>query len=258
MDAEYDDVVKGLKDGFQQAINAGPGRQITLQLQSTRGRSYSVPVTVPTTLDQNQWASAVAAPIFVARCAAYNAQSNCQGDLTRVPLLMKTLRLFSGRILADISPAATPSASTQLAQSTLATVPPQIVTQAQRVASQVQQTGQVPQIVTPTWIQQNSPPLTAPPVGVIPYGATQNFAPVATNLPPQQDATAGILQSLLSMQSGSQAASMVSPPAQALVAQVAAEGVQQTPQGPPQMPKWLLPVGIGAGALLLVLLMKRK
>lgn len=60
---------------------------------------------------------------------------------------------------------------------------------------------------------------------------------------------AALMQALLA----NQGASMVSPAAQSVVREAAAQGVEQTAAGPSALPSWALPVGIAAAGLLLVL-----
>jgi hypothetical protein len=62
---------------------------------------------------------------------------------------------------------------------------------------------------------------------------------------------------LISAMMANQGASMSSPAALDVVRQVAAEGVEQTSAGPSALPKWALPVGLGAGLLLLFVMRKR-
>lgn len=76
----------------------------------------------------------------------------------------------------------------------------------------------------------------------------------ATNLPPAASETAGLLQTLLAQQG----TSLMSPQAQSILSDVATEGVQQTAAGPPSIPKWAVPVGIGAAALGLLLFMRKR
>jgi hypothetical protein len=142
------------------------------------------------------------------------------------------------------APAVQPSVA--VATEPTAAVPAAIAQDASVVAQQVIAQGQPPALVTPTI--PNVPP------GMIPFGSAQGFAPVATGLTPQQDATAGILQSLLSRQG----TNMVSPESQQILSDVAAEGVEATPAGPSKLPGWVIPAGIGVGGLLLFMAMRKR
>ena len=253
MDQTYNDFVADLKSGIRQALAAGLSRAVTLTINNPSGKTYSVPVNVPPNLDESAWTVAVTIPIFINGCGAYNDRNQCTADVSRVPNMQKALQLMTGRVLADMVPAAVPNVSTQIAQTPLAMVPPGIVNNAQVLAQSVQRAGVAPSLVTPINYLQNTP---APGYNMIPYGAAQGFVPSQTTLSPSQDATAGILQSLLSMQ-GNQSANMVSMPAQSLLADVAAQGVQQTRQGPAPIPAWAIPAGIGAGILLLFAILRK-
>jgi hypothetical protein len=61
--------------------------------------------------------------------------------------------------------------------------------------------------------------------------------------------TAALMQAMLA----NQGTNMVSPAAQGIVSQAAAEGVQATPAGPSALPVWLIPAGLAALALPFIL-----
>jgi hypothetical protein len=129
------------------------------------------------------------------------------------------------------------------------------VQDARNIANQITQANITPTVVAPVVPTVASPSMGIP-VTPIPLAPTTGFSAANTNLPPAQDMTAGILQTLLS---NAGQANMVSPEARQIVADVAAQGVQQTPQGPSNLPAWVFPASIGAGALLLgVMFLKRK
>ena len=81
--------------------------------------------------------------------------------------------------------------------------------------------------------------------------------PVAAVITPAAtpvDTTAAVLTTAIS----GDGVNLVSPPAQALVADVAANGVQQTPYGPPTLGSELLVPGLIAGAALILYLVLKK
>lgn len=72
----------------------------------------------------------------------------------------------------------------------------------------------------------------------------------------QQGASPDVAEVLSYMLAQNAGANMQSPPAQQLVREVAAQGVEQTAAGPSPLPPWLLPAGIGAVVLVGVLAMR--
>lgn len=130
--------------------------------------------------------------------------------------------------------------------------------------------AQAPSAQVPATISQAANQLVAGTPGVPALGipnaqissvATPSGLSPATvaQLTPQQDTTAALLAQILANQN----ANMVSPQAQQLLANVAANGVQQTPYGPPvggiDLSQWILPGAVvGGGVLLYMMLGKKK
>lgn len=250
------------KQAIAAGLKAGPGQMVSVPIVAPNGPRFTFSYRSPTSLDQTAWNDACTMPLFIMWVSQTNPANLAQRDAQK-PLIRKTYKLMTGRILTDLVPAAAPSPSTQIAQTGTAVVRPAIVNQAAQIAAQIRAGGVVPQLVTPppsaaptsSWNQASAPQTYQ---SVIPYGGSASYAPTPTTLPPSADATAGILQTLLSMQQGNSQANFVSPAAQNILADVAAEGVQQTPQGPSSLPPWALPAGIAAAGLLLFTLMRRK
>jgi hypothetical protein len=151
--------------------------------------------------------------------------------------------LLADKLMADLG---AQSVSQQVANNPVVNVPAPIAQQANVVANQIVQGGVAPQLVAPT----NVPPISstdgtyAQPGLVsyqntpIPYGASSNYFPSSSYLPPTIDATAGTMQTMLSQQG----VNMTSPASQQLLQDVASEGVQKTTAGVSSVPAWLLPI----------------
>jgi Glycine zipper len=172
------------------------------------------------------------------------------------PAAQKVFALMIDKATADALPA---SLSTSLANAPIVQVPAPVAQAAAPIVAAAVASGTVPQLQAPAGV---STPTTLQTV----YGDSVGNpidAPINQQLPAtsaltaQQLATAGLMQQLLS-QGG---ANFTSANATQLLADIAANGVEASPQGPPitnALPSWLLPVGlIGGGALLLVMLLKK-
>jgi len=168
-----------------------------------------------------------------------------QGYTDHVPPLNVALAPL---LQTTAAPSASPSVA--LAQSPAAVqVAPAITAAGQQLAAQVvpaSASGSAPSLGVPS--AQIS--AVATPAGVTP--------PAVVPVTQQQDTTAALLQQILANQ---QNANLVSPQAQQLLANIAANGVQQTPYGPPpggiDLSQFLLPGAILGGGLLLFLALKK-
>jgi hypothetical protein len=182
----------------------------------------------------------------------------------------KVFALMIDKATADLAPPST--LSTQLANAPIVNVPSAIATAATSLANsaltgvgggcpggncsmgqaQVPQISTQPggpavaQITTPAPLNNDNVNMAATPTGIT--------GPITQALSPVQDTSAALLQLLLAQQG----ANMTSPKATQLLADIAANGVAQTPQGPSSMPSWLLPVGIAGAALLAILFIAKK
>jgi len=162
-----------------------------------------------------------------------------QGYTVMYPLLNAALAP-----LLQTTAAPSKSPSVALAQAPAAKIPAPIAAAASSVAAQVAASPAPLPAVAPVAVISS----VATPVGVTPA----TVAPLTT----QQATTASIMSSTL----GSDGINMVSPAAQQLVSDVAANGVQQTALGPPSaddLSEWILPGALIAGALLIYLAMKK-
>lgn len=104
----------------------------------------------------------------------------------------------------------------------------------------------VAQITGPVPLNNDNVNMAASPAGV--------SQPITQALSPIQDTSAALLQQLLQQQG----ANFNSPGATQLLADIAANGVSATSQGPSSLPSWLLPVGLAGAALVTILLMSKK
>jgi hypothetical protein len=250
------------KDGYKNPdCFAGPLAQTivkgylakTVPLSATTAQVYNS-IVVP-------WLKSGAGGIFTwAPYAAENAANgNIQGlmvtalvdrYLAGLPVTRADMPEYAGQGYTDHEPtlnvalasllqttaAPSPSPSVALAQAPTATVTPAVAKAATTIAAPVIAAQAIPvQAVTTANISS-----VATPAGVTP-------ATVAP-LTPVQDSTAAILTPMIA----NEGANMVTPAAQQLVADVAANGVQQTPYGPPtafdlsSIPWWGWALGAGA------------
>lgn len=171
------------------------------------------------------------------------------------PAAQKVFALMIDKATADALPA---SLSTSLANAPIVQVPAPVSQAAAPIVAAAVSSGTIPQLQAPAGV---ATPTTVNTVysagtGVDSEPITQPMSAAAA-LTQQQLVTAGLMQQLLS-QGG---ANFTSPNATQLLADIAANGVEASPQGPPvanALPSWALPVGlIGGGALLLVMLLKK-
>lgn len=173
----------------------------------------------------------------------------------------KVYALMVDHATADALPA---SLSTTLANAPITQVPAPVVAAANTLAASTVASGTVPTLQTTTTAGAAPTVANVSTPSSLNSGQTAGTSaatdpttavlPATTALTQQQDTTAALLQQLIA----AQGANLTSPTASQLLADVAANGVAQTPEGPSSMPSWLLPVGIAAaiGVVALVLLKK--
>jgi hypothetical protein len=259
------------KDGYKNPdCFAGPLAQTivkgylnkTVPLSATTAQVYNS-VVVP-------WLQSGAGGIFTwAPYAAENAANgNIQGSmvtalvdryLAGLPVTRADMPEYAGQGYTDHEPALnvalapllqttaapSPSPSVALAQAPAATVSAPIAKAATTIAAPVITAQAIPTQAVPT-------------ANISSVASSAGITPASTApLTPVQDSTAALLAQILA----NQEANMVSPPAQQLVADVAANGVQQTPYGPPSafdlsaVPWWGW--GLVAGGLYLLVTRRR-
>jgi hypothetical protein len=173
------------------------------------------------------------------------------------PTVAKVFALMFDHAAADAVPN---SLSTTLANAPIVNVPPAIAQAAAPIVATVLQGNQIPALTTGSG--ELAPVVTPTNLNTVyeanPTTGVPNLQPVNVTLAPplaltpQQDTTAGLMQNMI----GAGGANFVSPPATQLLADVAANGVEATPQGPPIMgsvPLW----AVGLGALALVVLLRK-
>lgn len=258
-----------------QAAYANPvGAQVTVTLMTGYKQNLPFTFTNPGLIDATSFAQSVLMPMVGViidgkhtNPAAGVAQSLASVDAIHV------FALLYDYYVAQIAPQ---SLSTNLAQNPVVAVPAAIAQQAQQVAQSIVNTNTTPALVTPATASSfpvaPGPQVLAPDGSValaqpavlpgsssygaplvqnpsIPYGPAPGYTYTPTGLPAAQDATAGVMQTMLS-QDGT---NMTSGPAQQVLADVAAQGVQKTTAGVSSIPGWLLPiVGIAfAGAIVM-------
>jgi hypothetical protein len=166
----------------------------------------------------------------------------------------KVFALMVDKTTSELLPA---SLSVTAANAPIITAPPAIAQAATQIVTQVQAQGRVP-ILSASPNAPVAATVSAPTTVGTQYLTTEPVQvsyPSQVALTPAQDASAGLMQAMLA----AQGANFSSQRATQLLADIAANGVQQTPLGPPPsaMPDWLLPVGLAAGAALLLVVLAR-
>jgi hypothetical protein len=169
----------------------------------------------------------------------------------------KVFALMVDHATADLAPPAT--LSTTLANAPLTNVPAAIAAQAGALANATLAQGSLPTMTAQGTTVAN---ITAPvplntgtgAAGFESTSSAYSSMPVTQALSPVQDTSAALLQQLLA----AQGANLNSPAAAQLLADIAANGVSATPNGPSSMPGWLLPVGLAGAALVVILMVAKK
>ena len=171
------------------------------------------------------------------------------------PDAQHVLMLATDKLLAELKP---DTVSTTIANAPVAMIPASLAAAGQTLAQQYIAQGSVPsvalppvpspvmqnyQAIPPSYIVGRQDPGTAMPPVMLPDNTAAMPLPPTVLVPsPTQDATAGIMQNLVQQDTG---ANLTSPPARQLLADVAADGVEKTPNGPKApAPGWLAPAGI--------------
>jgi hypothetical protein len=249
-------IIENAKTAARAVVNAPVNAPLSIKLNTymdnMRSREMSFNFINPGYQSPQQFAQMVIGPIVAAMLGNMKTRNQGGPAAAAFPQFQTVAALLADKVYSEVAPA---SISTQVAQAPVANVPAPIVQDALNIANQITQANITPTVVAPVVPTVASPNMGIP-VTPIPLAPTTGFSAANTNLPPAQDMTAGILQTLLSTAGQ---ANMVSPEARQIVADVAAQGVQQTPQGPSKLPAWVVPASIGAGALLLgVMFLKRK
>ena len=157
----------------------------------------------------------------------------------------KVFALMVDHATADLVPS---SLSATAANSPITVVPAPIAQAATTVANTAIASGTVPtlnnatggvaNVTAPATLNTDAPGASGPGQTT----AISQSMPATQALTPQQDTTAALLQQMLA----AQGANMVSPSATQLLADIAANGVEASPQGPSSLPTWVVPVGIAA------------
>jgi len=235
---EFNSMMKTIA-GLVQLMNANPiGATVTYSATGFNGISFSLTFVNPGTANTATVLQTAVIPAMKAWLTQMGRVdiANVGNDFAR-PIVQLVFGLMTDYVIGQ-NPPPPAQLSTQLATSSApVAVPPAVASQATQVAaSTAQSTPPVSQATAVT----GSPPV-----------ATGSGAP----LTPVQDTTAALLAQILA----NQQANMVTPQAQQVVADVAAEGVQPTAAGPASsLQEFLLPGLIAGAALLVVLAMKKK
>ena len=222
-----------------------PGAQVTVQIDTGAGLRPFTFVNPGLAVGANEFARQVLMPmtaVFFDNTGRTAPPAAVQASLQNADAL-RVLALAFDKVKADIAP---DNRSTVLANAPIAVVPAALAANAGALAASYATAGTVPQLPTTR--------LTVPVVGVTP-GLQQPqgipgpiLQPVDAVLSPAQDLTAGILRDLLARQG----ANFNSQPAQQIVADVAADGVEKTPAGPAAVPPYAWALGAGLLALLIL------
>ena len=278
-------------DMYQSGNGLGdyPGATVTMTLKGVGGTtigpfSFVNPGLQASALD---WATRVFMPM-IREIRLHTAFSANADRAANDPDAIHVFALLADKLLSEFAP---DSLSTTAATSPVASMPSNIVNAGYKIAGDVIKSGiTTPTLVTPVNQYDPNVPYTLPgvaPPGVtygtatrgpnqadynivgptptwikagntmpyvsVPYAAApgSNYVVTPTSLNPQQDSTAGIMQTTISKDYG---INLTSPDAQDTLAQVSREGVQKTQSGPVAgLPAWAIPAGIGAAFLALML-----
>jgi len=162
------------------------------------------------------------------------------------------LRLATDKLIAELQPA---TVSTVIANAPVALLPKPLVAQGMAIAAPYIRAGVAPSISLPPVPPPTVMPLapgqpmprqditTVAPPASLPADTAYMALPPTTLVPsPTQDTTAGIMQNLVSQDTG---VNLTSPAARQVLADVAADGVEKTPAGPKApTPSWVIPTGL--------------
>jgi len=168
----------------------------------------------------------------------------------------KVFALMVDHATADAMPA---SLSTTLANAPIIQVPPPVAAAATTLAASTVATGTVPTLAgSGTTVAQVSAPSNLNTVNTDASGnptvePSTTVLPATSALTPQQDTTAALMQQMLA----AQGANLTSPSATQLLADIAANGVAASPNGPSSLPSWLIPAGVAAVALIAFLALRK-
>jgi hypothetical protein len=282
MDNETLAIIENCRRMMQQMIMLPPGSLATFT--RVGARMVEVGAVTFTTIDPASDPMTIAQRVFMPVTAQYHSSvfgpANVEQGYATNPDYTHVMALLADKLQAEMLPQQLSTSLAQVQPVTL--VPAPIALAGSQLAQQIANTGTTqPTLVSPTYMQQPPsvmwqpaipnpsilptavmpPPVPwGPPPGYIlpaaampppvPWGPAPGYIPTPSNLAPTQDATAGILQTLLSQQG----VPMTSLPAQQLAADVASQGVQKTAQGPRAATAGLAdiptPVLLGAGVLL--------
>ena len=257
-------IIENAKTAVRAVVGAPVGAPLTITLNThidnMRSRELPFTFTNPGYQSPQQFAAQVIGPIVAAMLGNMKTRNRGGQAAASFPQFQTVAALLADKVYSEIEPPA--NVSTQVAQQPVAQVPPAVTAPAAQIAREVIQQNITPAIVAPVTptVAPAGPMLTTQivpaPSAPLPLAPTMSYGAVPTSLPPTQDMTAGILQTLLSREAG---ANFVTPESQRIIVDVATQGVQQTPQGPPALPKWAIPAGIGVAALIAAaLIFKRK
>jgi hypothetical protein len=242
--------VDGARSLIRAAGSAPLGSQLSIQVKGIDGKNdapFTFSIANPGVTDPVQVSQQLLMPMVKAMLDRNPKGARGSAADTSSNNTVSVFALMADKLMSELG---LPNVSAAIATQPTATVPTPVVAQAAQVAQSVVNAGVVPSLVTPVQGQPQVlptiPDASQPP---IPYGPSPAYAPTQTSLPPVQAASAGILQSLMS----ADGASMVSPDAQQLVSDVAAEGVTKTPAGPSSTPGWIIPLLLGIGGMIIIL-----
>lgn len=248
-------------------INNPPGAQVSVPISFQPGTG-SIPTQnfVFTNPGINAGPDAIAASVIMGPAGLMywmvkgvgesdaHAAANATGGAAQ-----KVFALMIDHATADAIPS---SLSATLANAPIVQVPPAISQIATPIAGQVLLGNQIPaltsgqqvaNVTTPSTVNtvytdNTGNPITAP-------APLYQTMPATIAMTPNQSVAAGLMQNML----GAQGANFVSPQATQVLADVAANGVEATPYGPPvigSLPSWAPWAGIGI--LAFILLRKRR